>query len=86
VGAGADPEFSGSGGVMARLRFVASFYSVIDLLAIVPFYVAVALPESLVNEYDEYLRMLRILRLVKLDKYIPSITLIGTFKDKESIW
>ena len=78
VGAGADPEFRGSGGIMGRLRFVISFYSVIDLLAIVPFYVALALPESVVNDYDEYLRMLRILRLVKLDKYIPSITLIGT--------
>jgi hypothetical protein len=78
VGTGADPEFRGSGGIMARLRFIPSFYSVIDLLAIVPFYVAFALPESVVNDYDEYLRMLRILRLVKLDKYIPSITLIGT--------
>lgn len=70
---------------MARLRFVVSFYSVIDLLAIVPFYVALAMPESLVNDYDEYLRMLRILRLVKLDKYIPSITLIGKFEGYDSI-
>jgi Ion transport protein len=80
VGTGADPEFRGmGGGFVARLRFIPSFYSVIDLLAIVPFYVALALPESVVNDYDEYLRMLRILRLVKLDKYIPSITLIGTY-------
>ena len=77
VGAGADPEFaSGRGPISSRLRFVMSFYSVIDLLAIVPFYVALALPNSVVNEYDEYLRMLRILRLVKLDSRVPSITLI----------
>ena len=81
IGAGADPEFALNGsvprsGVMSRLNFVISFYSVIDLLAIVPYYVVVAAPDSFVNEYDEYLRMLRIIRLVKLDKYFPSITLI----------
>jgi hypothetical protein len=53
-----------------------SFYSIVDLLAIVPFYAAIALPNSVVNTYDEYLRMLRIIRLVKLDKYVPSLTLI----------
>ena len=81
VGAGADPEFAveGSSGIMCRVRFISSFYSSIDLLAIVPFYVALALPNSVVNDYDEYLRMLRILRLLKLDKYVPSISLIGTY-------
>jgi hypothetical protein len=77
VGVGADPEFAKDGNaVTSRLRFMVSFYSVIDLLAIVPFYLALALPNSFVNQYDEYLRMLRILRLIKLDKYVPSITLI----------
>jgi len=77
IGAAADPEFSyGSNALSSRLRFVASFYSIVDLLAIVPFYAAMALPNSVVNEYDEYLRMIRILRLVKLDKYVPSLTLI----------
>lgn len=77
IGAGADPDFAPLGTVRSRIRFLWSFYSVIDLLAIVPFYLSKALPNSIVNDYDEYLRMLRILRLVKLDKYIPSITLIG---------
>lgn len=77
IGTGADPMFAkGRGWLTSRLHFIISFYSVIDLLAIVPYYVTVALPNSVVNEYDEYLRMLRIFRLVKLDKYIPSITLI----------
>jgi hypothetical protein len=77
VGVGADPEFAKGGNVLtSRLRFMVSFYSIIDLLAIVPFYLALALPNSFVNQYDEYLRMLRILRLIKLDKYVPSITLI----------
>ena len=80
IGAGADPEFAkGWGGgnpILVRLRYIVSFYSVVDLLAIVPYYVAAALPNSLVDQYDEYLRMFRILRLIKLDKYVPSITLL----------
>lgn len=79
IGVGANPDFSTyrGNGIRSRLRFMVSFYSVIDLLAIIPFYVTVILPNSVVNDYDEYLRMLRILRLVKLDKYVPSISLIG---------
>mmetsp|Transcript_7764 Transcript_7764/g.22510 ORF Transcript_7764/g.22510 Transcript_7764/m.22510 type:complete len:1290 (+) Transcript_7764:137-4006(+) len=77
IGVGADPQFApGRNAITSRLRFIFSFYSIVDLLAIVPYYITLALPGSIVNEYDEYLRMLRILRLIKLDKYVPSITLI----------
>ena len=76
VGAGADPEFASSNGLVSRVRFFLSFYSVIDLLAIVPYYLAVALPGSWVDDHDEYFRMLRLMRLLKLDKYVPSISLI----------
>jgi len=77
VGVPADPLFDDKGNwLVCRLRFIVSFYSIIDLLAIVPFYIAEAAPDSWVNNYDEMFRMLRLLRLVKLDKYIPSITLI----------
>ena len=77
VGAGADPEFAKSRNwFTSRVAFVFSFYSIIDLLAILPFYIAAAAPSSWVNDYDEMLRMFRLLRLLKLDKYIPSITLI----------
>jgi Ion transport protein len=76
-GAGADPEYANTDNwLLTRLRFMASFYSIVDLLAIVPMYIAYALPNSIVNRYDEYLRMFRIFRLVKLDKYVPSISLI----------
>eukprot|EP00978_Attheya_sp_CCMP212_P005123 scaffold11316_cov60-Attheya_sp.AAC.6 len=78
IGAPADPEFRsiGSNPVVATVRYLFSFYSVVDLLAIVPFYLAVIMPGSWVDDHDEYLRMFRLLRLIKLDKYIPSITLI----------
>ncbi|CAB9514739.1 gated channel subfamily KQT member 1 [Seminavis robusta] len=78
IGAGADPEFAVPGGdpISCRIRFLFSFYSFVDLAAIIPFYVSLAMPDSIVDQYDEYLRMLRIVRLIKLDKYVPSISLI----------
>lgn len=77
IGVGADPQFApGRSGFAARLRFIVSFYSLIDLVAVVPYYLTIALPGSLVDQYDEYFRMVRIIRLVKLDMYFPSITLI----------
>lgn len=77
VGVPADPQFDDKGNwLVCRLRFIVSFYSCVDLLAILPFYIAAAFPGGWVDEYDEMFRMLRMLRLVKLDKYIPSITLI----------
>jgi hypothetical protein len=77
IGVGADPKFApGRNAITSRCCFIFSFYSMVDLLAIAPFYLTVVLPGSIVDEYDEYLRMCRIIRLVKLDKYIPSITLI----------
>ncbi|MGK3755630.1 MAG: hypothetical protein ACI8RD_007940, partial [Bacillariaceae sp.] len=86
IGVGADPSFSSSSGTttpgsimngfVSRIKYVFSFYSIIDLLAILPYYIALLLPEGLVDQYDEYLRMARIFRLLKLDKYAPSFTLI----------
>lgn len=74
IGVGADPEFGNTS--LKRLSFIFSVYSIIDLLAIVPYYLAALMPGSWVDQHDEYFRMLRLLRLLKLDKYIPSITLI----------
>ncbi|KAG7358930.1 ion transport protein [Nitzschia inconspicua] len=77
VGVGADPAYAeGRNGFVARLKYFVSFYSIIDLLGFVPYYIAMALPGSAIDQYDEYLRMSRILRLLKLDKFIPSFTLI----------
>lgn len=60
----------------SRVQFVFSFYSLVDLLAIVPFYVALLDPGGWVDERDGIFRMFRILRLIKLDKWVPSLTLI----------
>jgi len=76
-GSAADPDLAGiRNPFLRRLRYTFSFYSIIDLLAIVPFYLALVLPGGWVDAHDEYFRMLRLLRLLKLDKYVPSISLI----------
>lgn len=49
---------------MARLRYMVSFYAVIDFLAIFPYYVAQM--SERVDEYDNYLRLLRLLRILKV--------------------
>ncbi len=53
-----------------------SIYSLVDLLAIVPWYLAAGdVPGA--DAADEYLRMLRLLRLVSLEQHIPSVSLLG---------
>jgi len=77
VGAGADPEFAnGSNGFMTRVKYILSFYSIIDLMAIVPFYIVLYIPNSWIDRHDKYFRMARLFRLLKLDKYVPSISLV----------
>ena len=77
IAAGSDPNFQGiKNRVAKRLRFVFSFYSLVDLAAIIPFYLAIVYKNSWLDKHDEYLRMFRLLRLLKLDKYIPSFSLL----------
>lgn len=58
----------------AMLSYIFSFYAIVDMLAIAPWYLAHFIPA--VDRIDEELRLFRILRLLKLDKYYPGITLI----------
>mmetsp|Transcript_58146 Transcript_58146/g.138379 ORF Transcript_58146/g.138379 Transcript_58146/m.138379 type:complete len:1236 (+) Transcript_58146:117-3824(+) len=63
-------------GSPSRVEYVFSFYSLIDLLAIVPTYIAWMFPGGWVDRNNTYFLLLRILRIIKLDKYVPSLTLI----------
>ncbi len=56
------------------LAYALSFYGLIDLLAIFPYYLA--LFSTRVDQVDEYFRLFRMFRLLKLDKFVPSISLI----------
>lgn len=61
-----DPEFAGKR--FARIRYALSFYALVDLLAIAPFYFA-----GFVNldvEMMRALRLLRLMRIFKLSRYM----------------
>ncbi len=60
IGVVADPEFSTSGSnqyssTWSRLKYVCSFYSIVDLLAILPFYLALIFPDSWFDQHSKYL-------------------------------
>ncbi len=61
------------GAVSGRLQFAGSFYAVIDLAAIAPFYMSVGLD----LRFARVLRLLRIFRLVKAARYFSALRLFG---------
>lgn len=62
------PRYQGLSPGMARLRYALSPMALIDLAAILPFYLAFFIPADL-----RFLRVLRLLRLLKLSHYFPGL-------------
>ena len=58
------------------LKYFFSFMAIIDLLAILPFYLPLLFTVNL--KYLRILRLFRLLRILKLNRYSDSLTLIGT--------
>ncbi len=63
------PSLSGRAPIKARLKFVASPFGLIDLLAILPFYVGLFVPTADLR----FIRVFRLLRLLKLARYSPAL-------------
>jgi voltage-gated potassium channel len=59
------------------IRYVTSFYGIIDLLAILPTYLSVIFPGTQYLLVIRLLRVLRIFRVLKLVKYLREATLLG---------
>ena len=57
-------------------KYIASFYGVIDLLAIVPSYISLLIPGSYYLQVIRILRVLRIFRVLKLVRYINQSNLL----------
>ena len=72
----ADLLYPKLGKVKARFKYLFSFYALIDLLAILPFYIGVVLPKDLIAL--RALRAFRLLRLMKLGRYSNAISITGT--------
>jgi len=67
----------------AKCRYVCSMMSLIDLLAILPFYLPFFLPTSLISLRS--IRLLRLLRILKMNRYSDELISIGeVFKKKAS--
>jgi len=68
----ADPRYRQP--IAGRLRYVSSFFGVVDFFAILPFYVTLALPASALDlRILRVLRLLRFARVLKLGRYSDSI-------------
>ncbi|MDP7667415.1 MAG: potassium channel family protein, partial [Rhodospirillales bacterium] len=72
-----DPRFRAP--VIGRLRYMISPMAVIDLVAILPFYLAFFVDADL-----RILRVLRLLRIFKLTRYASSISLLSQVLKEES--
>lgn len=66
------PELSG---VRARLRYVVSFMALVDLLAIMPFWLPRILPGSMLGM--RVLRLIRLLRILKFNRYFDAMKSLG---------
>lgn len=78
-----DLSRSKDGPVMARIKYIFSFMAVIDLLAILPFYLPLLISIDL--RVLRILRMVRLIRLLKVNRYTKALKTIGdVFKNKAS--
>ena len=69
--------------LIARLMYMVSFMAIIDLLAILPFYVPFIIPMDL--RVLRALRVIRLLRLFKVNRYTDALsTIANVFKRKAS--
>ncbi len=68
------PEYRGP--VLGRLRYMVTPLALIDLLAILPFYLHMLIPLDL--RFLRMLRLLRFFRLFKMVRYLESMQLLGT--------
>lgn len=70
----------------SRWRYVRSFYSLIDLAAILPFYAALLLPVRLFDlRFLRALRLMRFARVLKLGRYSESLDRLGVvFRSKRA--
>jgi voltage-gated potassium channel len=59
----------------AYIKYVLSFSAIIDLSAILPFYLPLAVPLDL--RFLRILRITRVLRVIKLQRYSDSLKLVG---------
>jgi voltage-gated potassium channel len=63
--------------VRRPLRYALSFYGIVDLLAVLPTYLAILVPELSALIDVRILRLLRVFRIFKLAEYVDEFGLLG---------
>ncbi len=63
--------------VQSKRRYALSFFGIIDLLAIIPTYLSVLLPETRFLVIIRVLRVLRVFRVLKLVRYLGEARTLG---------
>lgn len=71
----ADMLYPGNGAVASRFKYVFSPLAIVDLVAILPFWLPMFLPCSMLAL--RALRLVRILRILKLNRYFDAVRSIG---------
>ena len=71
----ADLKYSGVSPVRARLLYIISGMAIIDLLAILPFWLPMFLPGSLLGV--RAIRLVRLMRILKMHRYSEAMASIG---------
>ena len=71
----ADLKYPDASPVCARLRYVVSGMAIIDLVAILPFWLPMFLPGSLLGV--RAIRLVRLLRILKMNRYSEAMASIG---------
>lgn len=64
-----------SGPVVSRLKYIASPMAIVDLLAILPFWLPMLLPGTMLS--IRALRLVRLLRILKLNRYFDAMKVLG---------
>lgn len=62
--------------VRNRFKYARSFFGVVDLLAILPFYIGLLIPSTRFLDVIKVLRMLRIFRVLKMAQYVGEADLL----------
>ena len=71
----ADFLYPRSGAVMSRVRYVLSVMAIVDLVAILPFWLPMLLPGTMLGL--RALRLVRLLRIFKLNRYFDAMKSLG---------
>jgi hypothetical protein len=71
------PSFRGCNAITARLRYMCQFFSVIDILSILPYWITQMPCFEESPDFITAIRIFRLVRLFKADKYINAFQMLG---------